>query len=91
MPNLGEQVWSIVTTDGKEGTVKYQVADLSRSLNSISEICDADGESGQHVVSGQNNGMIVNLETGRQLPFSWEDGVYTLDFCVTPKGFRRQG
>ena len=91
IPNLGEQVLSIVTADGKEGTVKYQVADVSRPLNSISEICDAGGEGGQHVIFGKHGGMIVNLETGRQTPFAREEGVYTLDFWVTPKGFRRQG
>ena len=91
IPNLGEQVLSIVTADGKEGMVKYQVADVSRPLNSISEICDAGGEGGQHVIFGKHGGMIVNLETGRQTPFAREEGVYTLDFWVTPKGFRRQG
>ena len=90
IPNLGEQVLSIVTSDGKDCTVKYQVADVSRPLNAISEICDAGGEHGQHVIFGKNGGMIVNLETGRQTPFAREDGVYTLEFWVKPTGFARQ-
>ena len=90
IPNLGEQVLSIVTSDGKDGTIKYQVADVSRPLNAISEICDAGGVHGQHVIFGKNGGMIVNLETGRQTPFAREDGVYTLEFWVKPTGFARQ-
>ena len=91
IPNLVEQVLEVVTQEGNEGRVKYQVADVSRPLNAVSEICDAGGEDGQHVIFGKNGGMIVNLETGRQTPFAREDGVYTLEFWVKPKGFPRQG
>ena len=91
IPNLGEQVLEVVTNDGNEGRVKYQVADVSRPLNAVSEICDAGGEHGQHVIFGKHGGMILNLETGKQTPFAREEGVYTLEFWVKPKGFTRQG
>ena len=76
--------------DGKESELKYQIADVSRPLNSVSEICDA-GEQGQVVVLGRAGGMIINLANGNQTPFQREDGVYCLDVWVKPKGFTRQG
>ena len=91
IPNLGEKVLDIVMEDGRETQVKYQVADVSRPLNSISEICDAGGKYGQIVLFGRTGGAILNLETGIQTPFAREDGIYTMDVWVKPKGFPRQG
>ena len=86
IPNLGEQVLDVVTHDGRNGQVKYQMADVSRPLNSVSEICDAGGEYGQYVIFGRHGGAIINLETGRQTKFPREDGIYSLEFWVKPKG-----
>ena len=96
IPNLGEQILDVETTDGRSGKVKYQVADVSRPLNSVSEICDAGGVYGQHVIFGRNGGAIINLEIGRQTPFTREDGIYILELWVKPNnmemaGFARQG
>ena len=86
IPNLGEQVLDVQTLDGREGQVKYQIADVSRPLNSVSEICDAGGPMGQHVIFGRWGGAIINLDTGRQVPFPREDGIYNLEFWVKPRG-----
>ena len=98
IPNLGEQVLDIMTNDNRIGQVKYQMAEVSRPLNSVSEICDAGGQWGQYVIFGRHGGAIINLETGRQTPFPREDGIYTLDFWVRPNegegsasDFRRPG
>ena len=92
IPNLGEQVLNVVTEDGKEGHIKYQACDVSRPLNSVSEICDAGG--GQVVVFTQWGGEIYNPTTGRRVPFEREDGIYTLSMWVAPgkpSGFTRPG
>ena len=89
--NLGEQVLDVVSNEGVESKVKYQIADVSRPLNSITEICDAGGQQGQVVIFGRNGGAVVNLETGNQTPFQREDGVYVMSTWVKPKGFPRQG
>ena len=96
MPNLGEQLLDVAMLDGKEGKVLYQMADVERPLNSVSEICDAGGAEGQYVIFGRSGGAIVNLSTGRQTPFKREDGIYNLEFWVKPRvdsasGFPRQG
>ena len=75
----------------RESQIKYQVAEVSRPLNSISEIFDAGGNYGQIVLFGRTGGAILNLETGIQTPFAREEGVYTMDVWVKPKGFHRQG
>ena len=95
--NLGEQLIEIVTDDGISGQMKYQSADVTRPLNSISEMCDAGGEDGQYVIFSKWGGVVLNLETGRRIPFQREEGIYTLNVWVKPKpneataGFTPQG
>jgi len=95
--NLGEQHLDVVMSTGKETVARYQIADVVRPLNAISEICDAGGEDGQHVVFGKHGGAVINLKTGEHTPFSREEDIYTMDMWVKPKGydaaqgFTRQG
>ena len=92
--NLGEQVVDAVTESGRSTKLKYQIAEVSRPLNSISEICDAGGDQGQMVVFGRSGGAVVNLTTGEQTPFQREEGIYCLDvWTKLPEdtGFPRQG
>ena len=90
LPNLGEQHLEVVMPNGRETAVNYQMADVSRALNSISEICDAGHpDFGHHVVFGRHGGMVVNLETGMTTPFERDVNIYCMDFWVKP--FTRQG
>ena len=82
IPNLGEQLLNIVTDELKEGKLKYQVADVSRPLNAVSEICDS--EVGNRVLFGKNGGVIYNLTSGRETWFGREGGIYIFDFWVKP-------
>ena len=84
IPNLGEQVLPIMTGDGRPGHIKYQSADVSRALNSVSEICDAGGDNGQLVLFSKWGGQILNLETGHRTPFEREENIYTLGMWVCP-------
>ena len=40
LPNLGEKLVEGVDKDGNQLAIKYQIAEVTRPLNSISEICD---------------------------------------------------
>ena len=91
IPNLGEQDLDIVTNEGRESMVKYQIADVTRPLNAVSEICDGGGAQGQWVIFGKHGGVIYNPMTGAQTEFYREDGIYCLDFWVRPPGFQRPG
>ena len=90
IPNLGEQRLEVQLDGGEESLFKYQIADVSRALNSITEICEGGhADYGHHVVFGRRGGVIVNLETGKQTPFEREKNIYCLDYWVKP--FTRQG
>jgi hypothetical protein len=82
--NLGEQHLDVETDEGMETQIRYQSADVSRPLNSVSEICDAGGEDGQYVIFSRYGGVIMNLQTGRKTPFSRVDGIYELGLWVKP-------
>ena len=81
IPNLGQKKFDVVTEDGAEGNIRYQIADVSRPLNAISDICDA----GNRVIFGKNGGMILNVEKGSETYFSREDGIYILNYWIKPK------
>ena len=88
--NLGEQKLNVELEDGEESLFKYQIADVSRALNSIAEICDGGHpDYGHRVVFGRRGGMILNLETGKETYFDREKNIYCLDYWVKP--FARQG
>ena len=90
MLNLGEQKLNVVLDSNCEATIKYQIADVSRALNAVTEICDAGcTDFGNHVIFGRKGGMIVNLETGRETHFKRENNIYCLDYWVKPSA--RQG
>ena len=72
--NLGEQLLSAVTDDGVETSVLFQLADVSCPLISVSQICD----HGSRVIFGRGGGVIYNLETGQEVPFQRQGGVYAL-------------
>ena len=91
IPNLGEQVLHVTTEDGRDAQVKYQSADVSRALNSVSEICDGGGASGQYVLFNKWGGEILNPETGRRVPFQREEGIYTMGMWVHPKSNGQSG
>ena len=82
IPNLGEKILDVVTKEGIEFKTKYQAADVSRTLNSVSEVCDAGGPEGQYVIYSKWGGQIWNPQTRRTMPFEREGGIYTLDTWV---------
>ena len=84
IPNLGEQVLPVVTADGRDALAKYQNADVSRALNSVSELCDGGGEDGQLVLFSKFGGAILNLENWRKTYFEREGGIYTIGMLVKP-------
>ena len=96
MPNLGEQKLEAVLDSGKSTSIRYQIADVSRALNAVTEICDAGHpDHGNHVIFGRRGGMVVNLEidktnleTGKTTPFQREGNIYYLDYWAKP--FQRQ-
>ena len=89
--NLGEQELDIVTEEWDERKVKYQIADVTRPLNAVSEICDAGGEEGQLAIFCKSGGIVYNPVMGCQTSSNREEGIYCPEFLVKPWGFQWQG
>ena len=85
IPNIGEQVLDVVTDSGRDSRIRYQIADVTRPLNSVSEICDAGGDYGQQVTFGRHGGSILNIETGVVTEFQRADDIYVLNMWVKQK------
>ena len=63
------------TYEGELTPVMFQVADVSKPLMSVSAIC----ERGNRVFFGRAGGVIQNLATGKEIPFTRQNGIYVLD------------
>ena len=91
--NEGEQVLPAVTAGGAPTRIKKQLAAVSLPLCSVGEYCDA----GNRVIFGRSGGVIQNVTTGCETPFTRENGVYLIDYWVPSvdaamrSGFTRQG
>ena len=95
--NQGQKSFTTITEDGRAVGVTYQIADISRPLNSVGRICD----KGNAVVFMKDGGYVMNLWSGERTRFSREEGVYILKTWVprstlpspgaSAPGFPRQG
>ena len=52
--NLGDQSLNVITDNGMDTTVLFQLADMSRPVMSVSEICDR----GNRVIFGCGGGVV---------------------------------
>ena len=78
MQNIGQKVLSIQTNEGKDTTVLYQIAEVSRPLTSVSATCDR----GNWVVYTPQGGFIMNCQTGERTSFERSGGIYDLDLWI---------
>ena len=78
LPNLGEKLVESVDKDGNQLATKYQIAEVTRPLNSISEICD----NNSRVVFARGGGFIFNVVTGAVTPFARRGKLYELDHWI---------
>ena len=78
MPNMGQKVLNIQTNEGKDTTVLYQIAEVSRPLTSVSATCDR----GNWVVYTPQGGFILNCQTGERTSFERSGGIYELDLWM---------
>ena len=75
LSNMGQKVLKIQTNEGKDTTVLYQIAEVSRPLTSVSATCD----KGNWVVYTPQGGFIYNMQTGERTNFERQGGIYQLD------------
>ena len=79
--NEGQQVLPLVTNDGHDADLTYQVADVAKNLTSVSKICD----KGNRIIFGRGGGLIQNLKSGIVTPFRRQGGIYVIDLWLDRK------
>ena len=75
---MGQKVLNIQTNEGKDITVLYQIAEVSRPLTSVSATCDR----GNWVVYTPQGGFIMNCQTRERTSFERQGGIYELDLWI---------
>ena len=78
MPNMCQKVLKIQTNEGRNTTVLYQIAEVSRPLTSVSATCDR----GNWVVYTPQGGFIMKCQTGERTSFERKGGIYELDLWI---------
>ena len=74
--NLGHTFVAGVDSCGQPVRKNYQVAEVTRPLDSITALCD----EGNRVIFGSGGGFVYNLATGCAQPFEGRGTLYELDF-----------
>ena len=75
LPNMGQQQMRVVTIEGRNSKVMYQVAEVGRPLTAVRAACDA----GNIVVYGPRGCFIHNVHTEERTRFERHGGIYELD------------
>ena len=78
LPNLGERTVRGLSDAFGEVQMTYQVAEVTKPLNSVGQMCDA----GSWVLFHRDGGVIVSEKTGAETHFNREDGMYVLHTWV---------
>ena len=78
IPNLGQQTLTALTSDFQKATMTFQIADVSRPLTSVGEVCDR----GNLVVFGPKGGYILSLNNGPRTRFERNGGIYELELWL---------
>ena len=80
IPNLGEVMLPMLTSEGTKRKMKMQAAEVSKPLASVKRICEA----GHTVVFDETGSFMCDKATGEVNYFREEGGNYMLDVWVPP-------
>jgi len=91
IPNLGEQVLAGATANGRGLRFKAQVADVTKPLASVQELCD----SGCTVTFGPDRFFIRDSRSGKEIEMRKKNGQFVVDLHIdavtgSSAPFRRQ-
>ena len=89
--NDGEETLNLVTEENVASSVTYQIANISKPLTAVGDICDKDCL----VIFGKNGGFIQN-RAGDLTKFDRRNGIYILKMWLSmddnkDTSFQRQG
>ena len=78
--NRGQQMLPIELFNGTRSHALLQVADVSCPLISVAAVC----ATGNVVIFAVSGGVIRNIESGAETPFTRVDGIYQCSMWVLP-------
>ena len=84
MQHLDHEVLNVQTDEGRDTSVLYQIAEVSRPLTSVSATCDR----GNWVVYDPQGGFIMKCQTGERTSFERKGGIYELDLWINAEDMR---
>ena len=84
--NRGQTI-AALTSDYQRANVTFQIADVSRPLTSVGEVCD----KGNLVVFGPKGGFIMSLHGESKTRFERSGGVYELELWLDEAGDMASG
>jgi hypothetical protein len=91
VPNEGQKVVPVVTEEGRNRKVTWQLAEVQKPLTAVGNVCDQDAIC----VFGKRGGFIRSMETGEMTTFNRKNGIYVLKMWMRSskgsKGFQGQG
>ena len=86
IPNEGEQYLPVLSAEGHQTTQRWQMAEATRPLQSVGELCD----QGHRVIFGRGGGIVVDVQTGATTAFGRENGTYVMDMWIPPSAAVQQ-
>ena len=88
VPNLGERIVSVQTSEGRDKKIKFQVADVGKILLSVDKLIEA----GNEVRLSKENPCIQNKKSGEITKLTRKRGQFILELWVkTDQVFHRPG
>ena len=91
VPNEGQKVIPVVTEEGRNRKVTWQLAEVQKPLTAVGKICDNDAIC----VFGKRGGFIRNMGNGEMTKFNRKNGIYVQKLRMRSekgsKDFRGQG
>ena len=91
VPNEGQKVVPVVTEEGRNRKVTWQLAEVQKPLTAVGKICDNDAIC----VFGKRGGFIRSTSNGEMTKFNRTNGIYVLKMWMRSqkgsKDFRGQG
>ena len=79
----GQQSIHACTDDCTYTQVLFQIANISKPLVSVSAIC----KRGNRVIFGRAGGVVKNIRTGAETPFSKRNGIYVLSMWLCDENY----
>ena len=88
--NEGSKVISAVTREGQWKNMRFEVANVTKALASVSKTCSQDQSVVYNPLWHEHGSYIYNWKTGESTNLVLKDGVYVLETLIAPSDMQIQ-